>query len=706
MPTANIWLGLYYSTRDNVWRWSDSTVFDYGNILQPTANQTNPWKQNISIADITPNVLSCALMSSNHTFQWDIKTGDECFEPGIVICNHCDGKLIKSVLIHNQTAAFDEANHICDTEMGTNLLSIHNEEEYAQATRLCAYGTDAADDCWIGFTAANDNAYWTDGSPLDYAMNVSNVGEGECVALNKDDSYLSMQRDCSSLKCILCAVPSELCYPEHWVSLYDDECLITEECPYTLKEKVNVAKQWMNTNGATVIEYVFRMKQINIESGMIAVSIYNFAESLCDYYHVGITQEWNKKRLFLTKYYENVYHEIYALYINHTSEYHALRISVINGTHFDVQLNDVQYMSVNDTTVNAPQRDVSGFIGLTNYNLWIQSKSLYVSGTPFNVDTNQTDIVYDFDACDILETTLEPTSPVVTSLPLQTMNTSHRPHRLCVIIHQFETVHNITQWMQNMSCVPTEDGFNAINGSSIGTSIALSSVIFVCDVNHTKEVLTEYVQRATGDSDTQIQLNCTLSEDATPEMLEPIEKNVFILIAIAALACCVIVGIIFMIHRALPDKVVKQEDDDNDGREVAVELAENEEDADGSEESFQRKYSRTETEPDNEYHQSGYANYMKVGQPDADHYMIPIIRHYMEYGNDDGSDDIDMSTSSSGVKHGPMVPIKIVDSTDDESNSTSTDSAPINAGPGHDDDDACANGDEVADLLSSVYSSR
>eukprot|EP01083_Nonionella_stella_P173871 601098_1 len=43
MPTANIWLGLYYSTRDNVWRWSDSTVFDYGNshwIYKENSNQT------------------------------------------------------------------------------------------------------------------------------------------------------------------------------------------------------------------------------------------------------------------------------------------------------------------------------------------------------------------------------------------------------------------------------------------------------------------------------------------------------------------------------------------------------------------------------------------------------------------------------------------------------------------------------------------
>eukprot|EP01084_Bolivina_argentea_P302922 522945_1 len=119
MNTRKVWIGLYFSSRDNEWKWTDNTPIT-----------------NLSVVNVNVNNFStspvCVMMNIDLEFQWEIKFDTECDESAFFLCNHCDGKLIKYALLHNETATFEESNNFCKLKMDTNLISIHSNYDYIQ----------------------------------------------------------------------------------------------------------------------------------------------------------------------------------------------------------------------------------------------------------------------------------------------------------------------------------------------------------------------------------------------------------------------------------------------------------------------------------------------------------------------------------------------------------------------------------------------
>ena len=85
---------------------------------------------------------------------------------------------------------FEDAETYCNNVYGTNLASIHNNDERREIQNLCNPSTNQRNKCWIGLSDRDDenNYSWIDESPLDF----TNWGSNQSPANN--GPYLD--RDC------------------------------------------------------------------------------------------------------------------------------------------------------------------------------------------------------------------------------------------------------------------------------------------------------------------------------------------------------------------------------------------------------------------------------------------------------------------------------------------------------------------------------
>merc|ERR1719461_985106 len=67
-------------------------------------------------------------------------------------------------------ATWDSAQKHCLSTFGTNLASIHDEEQYEEVKTLCA---SSGDDCWIGLHRLGKEWHWSDDTAFDFGTDVS-----------------------------------------------------------------------------------------------------------------------------------------------------------------------------------------------------------------------------------------------------------------------------------------------------------------------------------------------------------------------------------------------------------------------------------------------------------------------------------------------------------------------------------------------------
>lgn len=214
----DIWIGLYYSNYDKIWRWADYTQFDFGNPNNTDLTHVspdNPWISTLSLSDFFPNEFSCIYINSEAEFKWDIRSGEDCEVSESFMCNACcTANSTRYTIIENVVRTYDEAESVCQQEMRTNLISIHSEDQYIEAKLLCLYGTSGNSDCWTGLKKTPSGQYaWSDGTEWDYANDTNwypfhPEDEGrKCVSLRSEDDYLLRTDRCSHRKRVLCNNP-------------------------------------------------------------------------------------------------------------------------------------------------------------------------------------------------------------------------------------------------------------------------------------------------------------------------------------------------------------------------------------------------------------------------------------------------------------------------------------------------------------------
>ena len=101
----------------------------------------------------------CGRIWKNKDNLWD--DGD-CDVPSHFVCNECEWNVgTKYVLLpHTHYSSQIDAEQACRDTYGTNLASIHSEDDFAETKLLCEFGTDTVGDvdgCWIGLYNNNQS---------------------------------------------------------------------------------------------------------------------------------------------------------------------------------------------------------------------------------------------------------------------------------------------------------------------------------------------------------------------------------------------------------------------------------------------------------------------------------------------------------------------------------------------------------------------
>eukprot|EP01084_Bolivina_argentea_P155745 271403_1 len=272
----NIWIGLTASSFPK-FEWSDNTsLFDtsFGNNI---AGGIYPWLND------QPNGSGkqCVMMKSSLDYLW---SDSRCQSMRKSLCNDCNSVLNKYII---STDMSPSPLLECESTFGTSLANLYTQRDYEEARTLCSiYG----ENCWI---------------------NNQNVSDSDCSELDKASNFMLNNVDCNNNNNIhytLCNVPSELCISlSQWAILNGD--VIFTDCEMDVLEGniVMTDKQWYNSNGILLIDYMFSIDfNASIDVGDSGIIIY---ESICDFYYISI----NGHNISITYEIENQQHNLISV---------------------------------------------------------------------------------------------------------------------------------------------------------------------------------------------------------------------------------------------------------------------------------------------------------------------------------------------------------------------------------------------------------
>ena len=424
----NFWIGLSTSGSDTNYTWSDSSPFNYGNILPHT---TPPW----SSAPISNNGNDCVFY--DHSVLWS--EGD-CTTLQRFMCNSCEGKLDKYIL-HDTESEIALAQDDCGY---SRLASISSQEDFISSQTLCQV---SGNDCWIGLDRLQDTSSplsfdlfdWRDGSKfsssLDYGYGSTGVipwgntggdqpdGNGNCVAINSSQGYEWDDMDCANTIYFLCNALSEFYYPSNWVNLFTSKTdfgYVDGEITSSDSGTALIAnKRWTNDNWPLIIEYSFTIDTAttnDVDSkGFVGVVIYHKEDGIedgdhgpCDPHFIGaeiqngtgneaygVYREFVQggDKIWYERFTTDVADQPTSIFTIDTNQLYKLIIRINNTYENEDQLyfcykflgimqdeecyyDQYSHQFENDY-LTSPK-----YIGITNGNLAVTHKSLYISGTP------------------------------------------------------------------------------------------------------------------------------------------------------------------------------------------------------------------------------------------------------------------------------------------------------------------------------------
>ena len=121
---------------------------------------------------------SCVWSSFNQGWKWE---DQDCAIESFSICDNCNSYLNKySIVYQSDSRNQSDARLLCQNEWGTDLASIHSEQDLEEALFLCDLKTSTdnivgQEKCWIGleYDDTNDAFKWIDGTDFDYGSPVN-----------------------------------------------------------------------------------------------------------------------------------------------------------------------------------------------------------------------------------------------------------------------------------------------------------------------------------------------------------------------------------------------------------------------------------------------------------------------------------------------------------------------------------------------------
>eukprot|EP01083_Nonionella_stella_P062508 162504_1 len=415
--TNDVWIGLHdtASSGTKQWGWSDSSSYNYG-----TDMSIYPWL-------VSEAVYDCNYMDSSQDYAWNHAN---CQTKHRAICNSCNSKFNKYIPIEIVSDWY-EAQALCHSYYGTDLASIHSQEDYDEAVLIADL---LSYDVWIGLhdRISEETFSWVDGTPFDFATDLSGgkypwhqnnpssgwlgLGEEDCVEISYGFDLEMNDGHCTNNDALaLCNMPSELCFTQYW-NVMNGEVADVGKCELSFKGGHNTrhmmvmtGKQWANHGNSMRIHYMMNIVDSDTTDGDSGVLL-NF-KSGCEYYYVGIAAESGEYTLFIRKMLVQWgrLESLASMIVNYTNNtYKQLSIEITDNMHFNVVFGDNEALRLTYNSYAQDATALSGYIGLINNVFTTNAKSLFVSGSAVYL-YDMSDDIYSF-GCATSYATVDPTS--------------------------------------------------------------------------------------------------------------------------------------------------------------------------------------------------------------------------------------------------------------------------------------------------------
>ena len=417
----NPWIGLVQSSLTSNWFWTDnsSTITDISSF---------PWAPNEPTSQCTTIDIT--------NYEYQTQNCSSYFQDQPLICNSCNGKLIKYAWISRASCQI-----LYDTEYATIL---GDESDVDHANELFnLYGGDA----WIGMTVGDitdiTTYRWNDGTQYDFSstgydpttcsgtcfpwIDDGPSGNGQCVHIT-DAGWET--ESCTTLAYALCNLPSELRLDLNtWSVLkgdfvFNDGEIYTDNTTISTEDNLVVVrdKYWYNGDEAILFEYRFSVDlqaQETVDGNkFVGIMIFNDDADCENCYYVAIGKQDDEYYLVLYRL-DGVstitLSSTRLSFVWNDGMFYILNIKMIDGYWFEVSIKDDVLIYKDTTNKDNVLTSASGHIGLYSSNgVYVKSKYLYISGTPlFTSDTPDLltcEISFNAGRITTASPTLEPTS--------------------------------------------------------------------------------------------------------------------------------------------------------------------------------------------------------------------------------------------------------------------------------------------------------
>ena len=512
----DVFFGLYDDTTKTNYKWMDGTSYSENEFGGSNSFYSFPWATNMPDSQINVNCGQIWIDSPGGGYGWD-DTG--CSSERRALCNTCSGKLNKYIILkENNGMNYANAETECNTQIGTNLASMHSQRDFQELQALCQlFDIDHAvietDDCWIGLNDIDSTGTWVwkDGTTFDYGSTLKQYpwyssrpdqDSSHGVALGQYTEYYLDDFSTGEYAYPICNIPSELCvanfyniYGNQQSFIFDDTNCNAQSYDSSRNEAFIMNKVYMNHDEIVLIDYIYKIdNQSNNSRAGIAIPT-----DTCSAYYVGIYVDDTSGniRLFLkhieyngdnTDYDSSSLIDVdYSIQFDNNI-YYLLSVTIerVSGTNrikFTMSINDGQGM----TNENEKDFDLSSIsVGIWSENTIMEAKSLYISGTPIN-STNG--IVPDIGSCSPQYTNKPTSNP--SAFP--TLTSTNTPTKLPTISPTFK---------------PTNYG--VIIKYGIVITVTFDYKFTVNDTNTIKQVIQDITTKLINDT---LTANCVESDD-------------------------------------------------------------------------------------------------------------------------------------------------------------------------------------------------
>ena len=477
-----------------------------------------------------------------------------------ILIIHClylyiaDGVFIDKYSYHAIERVWPEAQQFCQDQFGTDLASVHSEQDQEIITTV-SNGAKG----WIGLHDIDQEGtfIWVDGTTFDYGSTLYILpwrpdrpndyqGGEDCVMIESQSEFNNEWND---LRCtdysipqpIFCNKPSLLCNATNdveWSAISGswqiDSCQAVSDVPGIVMIDNKVwSEASMNNENYLAIEYMFSMDTMDTSmnyvgvAGMVIKNLY-----LCHHYFIGIIPDQNT---VILQQISNTTRTVLATNssFNHISKhYYPLQI-ILEGQSFIISIHGQEYIQF-ELDLNVTELSPYWRIGLWNNNLNVTAKSLYIEGTEASAE----DYV---DECDVLLPSSSTIDTIITNEISSTINIASTTD-MTSSTSEFEHSVSTTETNVSVPLSSTKDTIITIDTNPAPDTDTTSST---SDLNATEFKNSTLAEKPVTPKGPKAKVLNSDETESTGLQLDP----TMVFVGFSIMGCCILILILALVYK-------------------------------------------------------------------------------------------------------------------------------------------------------------